>query len=243
MPGLYSIVTRAPGTLITALIYNFDHQVHVNGRTATLVQSLGTGLSQLNLTEDPFPSSVESLAPSLAGEVTRLRFDIAALKTSLNGGVAVNWYDPIPAPGFATIGARVQRTAAFSVPNAFGTSINFTGNVADFNSGVWSGANPTRFTATATGKYYAACSVLWNTATGGRRQLSISATGVGVAGQVHTNTLTALNRQQYQTLQGLMSLTAGDYIEFRAFQDSGGAVNLIGDQLQSIVGSLVFWGS
>jgi hypothetical protein len=241
MPGLYSHTTRAPGTLITALIYNFDHQVQVDSRTATIVQSYGTSISQFNITEDPIPFGVESLPSSLAGEVARLRFDIAALKTALNGGVPVNWYDPNAAPGFATIGARVVRAAAFAVPNAVGTPIDFTGNTADFNSGVWSAANPTRFTAPNTGLYFAAAGVVWDASQpSGRRQLTIS--GVD-AGQQITNTTAATAIQQHQAITGLMKMVAGDFIEFRLFQDSGFAMTVIGSTKQSIVGSLVFLGS
>jgi hypothetical protein len=241
MPGLYQHTTRAPGTLITALVYNFDHQVQVDSRTATIVQSYGTSLSQLNITEDPFPSGVESLASSLAGEVARLRFDIAALKTSLNGGVPVNWYDSNNAPGFATIGARVVRAAAFSVPNNSGTTINFTGNTADFNSGVWSVVNPTRFTAPATGLYFAAGAVVWdNSRPLGRRQLTISGAD---AGQQITNTTAATAISQHQAITGLMKMTAGDFIEFSLFQDSGFGITVVGNSSQSIVGSLVFLGS
>ena len=54
MAGLYEIHTRAPGTLITALIYNSDHQNHVDGPTADLMQSLGSSVSQMNLIEKIF---------------------------------------------------------------------------------------------------------------------------------------------------------------------------------------------
>lgn len=244
MPGLYNIITRAPGTLISALIYNFDHQKHVDGRTATLVQSYSTALSQMNLTEDPFPSGSESLAASLAGELARLRFVIAALKSSLSGGAMVNWYDPMIGPGFATIGARVVRATAISIPNVTQTILNFTGNTADFNSGVWSVVNPTRFTAPVTGKYFAACGVLWNAASGsGRRDIRIGVNGVFSAQTARTDTVAATAHTQHQAMVGILNLVATNYVEFAAFQDSGVTMQLTGESRQSIVGGLVFLGS
>jgi hypothetical protein len=246
MPGLYTIVTRAAGTLITALVYNFDHQQHVDGRTATLVQSYGTTITQFNITEDPLPGGVESLPSSLAGEIARLRFDIAALKTALSGNVPVNWYDNIATPAFATIGARVVRTTNQSIPNNTATNISFTPNTASFNSGVWSGVNPTRFTAPATGKYYAACSITWNASgvpIAGSRRVRVGVNGV-FGNDVSMLTVDAATTgTQHQAMTGLVNLVAADFIEFEVLQTSGAALNLIPETDQSIVGCLVFLGS
>jgi hypothetical protein len=251
MPGLYSVVSRAPGTLITALIYNSDHQAHVDGRSAMLMQSNGASLSQFNLQESPFGAdgTTENLPLSLAGELTRLRFVIAAIKTALSGGVPTVWWMPIPAPGFATIGARVARPTNISVPNNTLTTISFAGaTTADFNSGVWEGVvHPTRFTAPVKGLYYVAAGVLWDlvtpggTAPGGRRQLQVGVNGT-FNQQIKTNTTTT-GKQQWQTVTGLQKLSANDYVEFAGFQDSGGSLNLITAPPESIFGALVFFGS
>lgn len=247
MPGLYTITTRAPGTIITALIYNHDHQVHVDGRTATKMQSYGASVAQFNLTEDPFPGSVESLPTTLAGELSRLRFDIAAMASSLSGGVAVNWYVSLAAPGFATIGARIRQNTGIAVPNNTPTVLNFTNNDVDFNSGVWNIANPTRFTAPHTGKYFAAASLLWSGVAGAlakRRQVRIGVNG-SFTNQAARTAITQPNEDQNQTLTGLLNLAATDYVEFQVFQDSGSTAFLAVDTngIQSIVGALVFLGS
>jgi hypothetical protein len=249
MPGLYTITTRAAGTIITALIYNHDHQVHVDGRTATKMQSYGSSVTQLNVTEDPFPGGVESLPATLAGELSRLRFDIAAMASALSGGVAVNWYASLVAPGFATIGARVIRSSSVGIPANTPTIISFLNASADFNSGVWVNGAPTRFTAPNTGKYFAACSVTWAaTVSAGlskRRQLQIGVNGSFTNAPTKT-AVTLPQEQQRQTITGLLNLTAADFVEFRAFQDSGdNPLNIIADvpPSASIVGALVFLGS
>lgn len=246
MAGLYTISTRAPGTLITALIYNADHQAHVDGRTAAFMQSYATTVNQMNLTEDPFPSGAERLASTFAGEIARIRFEIAAIEQLLSGGVLGTWYDPMVAPGFATIGARVTRTATNTIPTATPTALTFASSTADFNSGVWFSGSPTRFTAPSDGKYYASCSVLWDIGVGVSptlRRLNIGVNGT-FNQAVISNTLIG-GLQQRQTVSGVVKLLATDYVQFSAYQDTGADVDIIGDTPtgQSIVGCLVFVGS
>lgn len=244
MAGLYGITTRAPGTLISGLIYNSDHQVHVDGRAAEFMQAHGTSLSQMNLQESPFgpDGMTETLPLSLAGELTRLRYVIAAVKTMLNGNVPILWWTPVDAPAFAVIGARMVRSATVAVADSSVVVLDFTGAATEFNSGVWSAGNPTRFTAPSAGLYYAAAAVHWASSTGGgRRQLSISTNVPGAVHASKTNT-TAAGQQQSQTVAGLLKMAASDYVEFSVFQDSGVSVNLVGSSKASIVGSLVYFG-
>jgi hypothetical protein len=247
MPGLYTITTRAPGTLITALIYNSDHQNHVNARNATIMQSYSTSIAQMQITEDPFPSSVESPAFTLAGEIARLRFDIAAIKTSLSGGTTVPWYLPLTQPGFASIGARIRRTTTQSIPDSTNTTISFTGGTADFNSGVWSNGNPTKFTAPSTGFYYVAAAIEWQaTAITGRRLIQVSVNGstTNQSSVVNTGgTQAGSSFFQRQTVSGLLKLTAADFVEFVVFQNSTASQDLIAHSNDSIVGSMIFFGS
>lgn len=245
MPGLYGITTRAPGTLITALIYNHDHIVHVDGRDAESMQAHATSVSQMNVTQSPYSSGTTELLPiSLANELMVLRFVIAQVKTSLNGGVAVNWWSAVPAPAFAAVAARVRRNTSQSIPDSVGTKIDFTGGVAAINTNtIWnSGLNQTRFTAPFSGLYYVFANVLWQGSGAGRRQIQAAATS-GFGAQTITKTNTTQGGQaQRQCLGGLMKLTAADYVEFSAFQDSGGALNLLGESNDSIVGGIVYFG-
>jgi hypothetical protein len=246
MPGLYSIATRAPGTIVTALVYNADHQAHVDGRTAVFMGGHSGSLSQMQLVSNPFPTGVENQAVSLAVEIEQLRFEIALLLGYLSGGDPVSpWYAAPAAVALPTIGARVQVLTSQSIPDSVATTITFAGNTADFNSGIWVGGNPTRFTAPSTGKYYAFCSVLWDgTPLVGVRQLRIGVNGVFSSQPFLTNTLfTSSTTQQHQALTGFMQLNATDFVEFQAFQGSGTAVPLIGSAKESIVGGLMFMGS
>jgi hypothetical protein len=244
MPGLYVVPTRPAGTLITELVYNNDHQNHVDGRAAEFMGSYGVSSSQFQLTEDPYPNSVESFPPSLAGEITRMRFVLAQIITELSGGVSANWYDSIVAPGIATIGARIERNTDISIPNNFGTVISFSGGAENFNSGVYDDASqPTRFTAPIAGKYMAFCAVEWQAASGGRRQLQIGVNGSFSSQAVISNKVIGSSQVQTQALTGFVNLAANDYVQFAAFQNSGSALNIVGDTPRSIAGGMVFLGS
>lgn len=247
MPGLYVVISRAPGTIITELIYNSDHQNHVDGRSAEEMAGYGVSGSQFQLTEDPFPGSVESLPASLAGEITRLRFVIAQIISELSGGASVNWYDTMASPGLPFIGARVQRPTSITIPDAFGTVISFSGGSADFNSTVpalvWDDmGQPTRFTAPVAGRYMAFVSVTWTANSTGRRQLAIGVNNV-FGNNPQLSNLAPSGVSQAQALTGLLDLAANDYVQFSAFQNSGGNLNLVLDGARSIVGGLVFLGS
>lgn len=249
MPGLYTIATRAAGTIITALFYNQDHQVHVDGRTAALMAGFSSGLDQYRQVANPFPGNpaVESFAPSLAGEITRLRFEIAVMKKVLNGNTAVDqWYDDVEAPQFIAVGARVRRTTNQSTTSGVGATLNFTGGTEDFNeSAVWSSGTPTRFTAPVDGKYMVACAVKWAGTVGtGRRQLSIidsPAKAFDTDPRV-TNTVAGTAHVQYQAVVGILALNVGEYCEFSAFQDSGSAIDLAAENATSIVGAMILFG-
>lgn len=247
MPGLYVVVSRAPGTIITELIYNSDHQNHIDGRSAEEMAGYGVSLSQFQLTADPYPSSAESIPASLAGEITRLRFVIAQIISELSGDAPVNWYDAITAPGLRYVGARVQRGVSIAIPNNFPTIISFSGGTADFNSTipalVWDDmAQPTRFTAPLAGRYMAFCSVTWATNVTGRRQLNIGVNAFVVNGGSISN-LAPTGFGQPQAITGLLNLNANDYVQFSASQNSGGNLNLVVEGARSIVGGLVFLGS
>jgi hypothetical protein len=256
MPGTYTIVTRAAGTIVTASIYNSDHQTHINGRNADAgMASHSDNVPQMQRITDPYPSSVESLAPSLGGEIERLRFDIADLKGVLNGGTAVgNWYDPLY-PGFATVGARMLRTTSFTVGTTTQVKISFAGGTAEFNTNsIWDGLTPSRFTAPFTGKYLAGATVLYagGVNPGGTRQLRVGVNNTFIGYPWESATQATQSHIQYLSINVVLNLIAADYVEFALFQTSGGNVVALGDATglglpayagQAISGYLVFLGS
>ncbi len=90
MPGLYSHTTRAAGTILTANIYNSDHQNHITNHTPQQMDDYSSSVAESQIATDPGEVGSENLATSLSGELARIRF---ALK-EISGGT--QWYSSPP---------------------------------------------------------------------------------------------------------------------------------------------------
>ena len=77
--GLYSITTRASGTILTAAIYNSDQQNHVTNQAPLMTGAYSDNVAQMKIQTNPGGEGSESLSGSLAGEIERLRFQLAAV--------------------------------------------------------------------------------------------------------------------------------------------------------------------
>lgn len=80
MSALYSITTRADGLILTAAIYNADHQNHVDNGIPSQLDDYSINTTQMQTNTDPGEVGTESLPTSLAGELERLRFAIKEMK-------------------------------------------------------------------------------------------------------------------------------------------------------------------
>lgn len=122
--------------------------------------------------------------------------------------------------------ARIYRSTNQAVGNS--ALVALSPDTADFDSGsptaFWSVSTPTRLTAPQAGKYTVGCSILWDSSTTGNRSVYVvknGVTGTRLAGeQMIANAGGVLN------LATTLNLTSGDYVEFYAFQNSGGSVNI-----------------
>ncbi len=90
MTALYSHVTRANGLILTASIYNTDHQNHIDNGVPSQHDDYSVNVAQMQSMVDPGGVGTESLATTQAGEFERLRFAIDRIV----GGA--QWYS---APG------------------------------------------------------------------------------------------------------------------------------------------------
>lgn len=87
----YTITSRAAGSVLTANIYNADHQNHPDSQTPQNTDDYSSNLAQMQATTDPGELASESLATALFGEIERLRFAIKDLKTTYDSTLA-QWY-------------------------------------------------------------------------------------------------------------------------------------------------------
>lgn len=128
MPGNYTITTRASGTILTAGIYNADHQNHVDNNTPQGVGGYSSNQAQMQTQTDPGGVGSESLATSVAGELERMRFILARL------GQSTFWYSaqPVLADSFTTVASAsttdLGAITATLVDISGTTTINSFGN-------------------------------------------------------------------------------------------------------------------
>lgn len=79
MAGLYSHTTRATGTVLTAAIYNADHQNHINNHVPEKMDDYSATDGEMQTQTDPYPADTTSKATSLAGELERIRYVMAQI--------------------------------------------------------------------------------------------------------------------------------------------------------------------
>lgn len=80
MAGLYSHTTRATGTVLTAAIYNGDHQNHIDNHIPSQIDDHSPDVATMRTTTDPGEDGSETLPTSLKDELEQLRFAIADAK-------------------------------------------------------------------------------------------------------------------------------------------------------------------
>lgn len=117
-------------------------------------------------------------------------------------------------------------SATQSIPNSTITALTFNTNIRD--TGIHSvSVNPTRFTAPFDGTYLFFAQTHWTANAGGVRRATYSYLNGGLSTptfedniSIPTNNIDVNNH-----IVGILPLVAGDYLEFRVSQDSGGSLN------------------
>lgn len=105
--GLYSHTTRGIGTVLTAAIYNADHNNHITNANPSQHGGYSDNVAEMRLMVNPGGVGSESLAGSLAAELSRLRFVINRIAGT------THWYEA-PVTSLATIGGGIPLSLAFA---------------------------------------------------------------------------------------------------------------------------------
>lgn len=125
--------------------------------------------------------------------------------------------------------AMVTATANQSIPDSTTTFLNMW-STEQFDEGDWwSAANPSRLTVPAgVTKVRVLGSVVFAANATGIRQVVILKNGANFAGRPATG-YNASSSGNYTTFMasGVLDVTPGDYFEFRVYQSSGGALNVL----------------
>ncbi len=156
--SLYSHTTRASGLVLTASIYNTDHQLHADSNTLALVEDISSDVTAMRATVDPYPAGVASLATTAAGELQRIRYQLDLII----GGTY--WYEvPTSGSSFKVHRNGVNQTG---IANGVYTKVRFTHKDFDTNSDFAEdaddsgGAAENRFIPTIEGKYFLTASLM-----------------------------------------------------------------------------------
>jgi len=198
--GLYTHTTRAAGTVVTATIYNGDHQNHIDHQTGEFTLGEALDVTTLRTTQDPYASQVTedvSASDSIQRDIRHLRYILGQLASYCNGAVGTaaaatalgsalgQWYFGIRNPCFKAVGVQMQKTTAFThtATDTFETVSYATGDFTEnwdqdgAGTGFHEGAtNPTRITipANLAGKYLVfATGEFASSVTGDRRGLRV----------------------------------------------------------------------
>ena len=133
MPGLYSHTTRATGTVLTATIYNGDHENHITNQTPAKTDDYSATVTEMRVETDPGEISSESLATSLDGEIARLRYAITDIKKFLDTSLT-RWYQ---SPTKLTIGGTNANSIGGKLCINTTTTTNMANGDIRVDSGVW----------------------------------------------------------------------------------------------------------
>lgn len=151
---------------------------------------------------------------------------IAGMITDRRTSAGNNAYSPVghSHSSGAFIGARVYRSAAFSVPNATFTIIPFDAESFDSATLHDNATNPSRVTVPSAGKYSVAAGVRFASAgsAGNYRTVRLYRNGVSVSTVWLAGNVVGVSVPFADTV----SCAAGDYLELAAYQDSGVALGL-----------------
>lgn len=126
MPGHYSHTTRAAGTVLTATIYNADHQNHIDNDVPLMMDDYSVDVAQMQASTNPGGVGTESQATTLAGELERLRFVL----TRIHG--LAQWYSLPTSTNWGKTPTGNQGGTAFELLPRLGH--NFIGGLRTSNN-------------------------------------------------------------------------------------------------------------
>jgi hypothetical protein len=135
---------------------------------------------------------------------------------------------PISGGGGSAVAARVRRTSNQSINDSADTIVVWESETYD-EGGVWTAGTPNRFTIAEAGKYHMTAGITFAANATGRRDVWFIRNGT-------TGTLYARARlsnpsggtQNHVQASVDMNLSVSDYVQVYVYQDSGGALDVVG---------------
>jgi hypothetical protein len=260
--GLYTIITRADGIVLTGTapgssdIWNVDHQNHVTHTEPSSINSFEATTTQMNIEIDPSPLGVPSLPAAFSDELARLRFVLTTLKKLISGGTAPHWYSAIgtfsSAFALPPTACRLEATVTQTIPNNFATAVNFNSVIYDTTGSSMHTAlaNPRLLdgiVAPSTGNYIIGGSVAFTANPGISGDFKIflfrtTGDSINTASAEDQISSGATNMHKAATVEGVLHLIKGEQVFLFVLQNSGSpqAITLAGGLLS---GAPALWGA
>lgn len=230
--GLYSIIPRSNGTVLTADIWNEDHQNHVIHTEPESVNSWEPDVTTMNLETNPFPAGVASLTNSMSGELQRIRYVLSEIKGALLGGtVPAHWYIPTAdvttALSLGVTTARKFQSTAQTIANDTVTIVNFDTTVYSKPSTI--AALPALLTAPVDGVYLVGgCAGMGDDDFGPPQDFQLALNRETTVLDVPTTIVTSetfsdvsTDTPKMQSVQAIVVLAAGDGLTMSVYQNGG----------------------
>ena len=137
--------------------------------------------------------------------------------------------------------ARASNSANLTIANNTNTVVTYDTEVFD-TGGLYAAGTPNRFTITQAGLYLITGSIEWsNSTTTGKRTFGIYVNGTLQIAAVDDGITTHTNAVE-QNISALYLLAAADYVQLKAYQTSGGNLDIV-QQDYSPIFSIVLIGT
>jgi hypothetical protein len=228
-------------TIIKGLVEQNSRQAIRQGEITAITNDSGTYYLTVKISGDTTTISKVRYSSSLTPRVGQIVF----LQINGNDIYAIDEL----AGADKTLAVRAERTTNQSIPDSANTAITFDTDNSDL-WGVWNSGNATRLTVPIAGRYVAIGQLHFAAADNGIRRAIIRQDGsTDLAEQdivVRNTTVAGATYTAYAVKLNVMTLpftlAANAYIELIAFQNSGGAIDVVGTSNPKPSLSLIYLG-
>ena len=128
---------------------------------------------------------------------------------------------------YLNIIAKATRTTNLSVSDAAATIVDWDAESFDTHDLHDNATNPSRITVPIAGKYIVIGNAQWDPNATGLRQAEIRLNNTSTIGVARGMAITVAAEESFVTAFVIAVLAAGDFVTMRAYQTSGGALNLL----------------